>query len=212
MKTPVLALALASISAFLAGCSPPADPIAKASAHYLVDFPQSAGVGGACNGTAQAAIASDESNTADLPLAQSEILPTDFGHLVSNGRENSISCTVQRVSDGYNISMYLAGPNVSPTAGSAIGETRLRISNAFIGDDGVGTGRVVVNTTNVQQVSPNLPCQLRAIPDPQDSSLFQMREGEARFVFVCPDTTSSLDDFSTCETRGTVWVDDCLEK
>lgn len=214
MKLPPLALALAPSCAVLFSCSPAAEPIAKASAHYLVDFPRSPTVDGVCNETAQGAIAPDPNNTADLPLAQSEVLPKDFGELVANGGTNAIACTIKHVAGGYNVNIEMAGPNVSPTAGSATGETRLNVTNAFIGDDGIGEGSVVVSTTDTSVVAPKptTVCLLRAIPDPQVAGAFQMRKGEARFVFTCENTTSALDDFSTCETRGTIWVDDCLDE
>jgi hypothetical protein len=36
--------------------------------------------------------------------------------------------------------------------------------------------------------------------------------GSAAFVFECANAVSSLDQFGACATRGTVIVEDCLEK
>lgn len=194
-------------------CSPASKPIGKASAHYQVDFPRSANVEGVCNETARAAIASPDGTVPNLPIAGSDLLPDEFGTLVSDGEDGTykVECSVRSTDTGHSIKARLEGPNTSPSAGTASGTTILTV-DAEIPSTGTGAGRVVVFTTQTAQLNPRIGCTLRAIPTPEDANLYQVVPGEARFVFTCPDTESSRGSpDTTCETRGTVWLSGCTQ-
>lgn len=203
---------------FVLACSPPPDPIAKASASFKVDYPVTPGVSGTCNETATAGIGSED-GVPDLPVAgQTTGRISDFGGEVVDGQTGAngkgrydVECKITG-GEVMELEMTISGPNTHPLVDTATsGVVRVKLDGT-INADGTGTGNVTVTTTKTSSVYPYpmTNCTFAAVPEPQDSTKFQVSPGEARLVFTCPQTQSALDDFSMCETRGTISIRDCF--
>ncbi len=206
------------LSNFVLGCSPPPDPIAKASASFKVDYPTTPGVKGTCNETATAGIGS-EAGVPELPVAGiTSGRVSDFGGEVVDGQTGSngkgrydVECKITG-EETMELEMLISGPNTHPLVDTTTsGVVQLKLKGTMK-PDGTGSGSVTVVTTKTSAVSPTTDCVFAAVGEPQDASKFQVSPGEARLVFTCPQARSALDDFSVCETRGTISIRDCFEE
>jgi hypothetical protein len=143
--------------------------------------------------------------------------PTFFGRPVADGEPyNSegaayqIECSVSGTAS-HTIEVTMRGPNHSPFADDAIGETSIEISGE-IALDGTGWGSVTYRTmASGSGMNPvETPCALSAVPHPQ-GGFFEIGDGEARFTFTCPETILAQDDLGRCEASGTIWVTGCSQ-
>lgn len=207
------------------GCSAAPEPIAKGSASFKVDYPTDPDVKGTCNQTTTAGIGS-ELGVPDLPSAGARldedlfVTIDDFGGQIIDGQTGSngsgkydIECTIKG-DDSYSLDIEISGPNTHDLAGLDVDTTMSVNLSGTIEANGVGTGRVTVYTPSTSAVSPlgAATCELLALPDPNDSSQRQIGNGEVTLIFKCANANSALDDFSACETRGTIQLTDCLEE
>lgn len=208
----------ALISTFVFGCSPPPDPIAKASASFKVDYPVTPGLKGTCNAVATAGIGSD-AGVPELPVAgQTSPRISEFGGEIVDGQTGSngkgrydVECKITG-EETMQLEITMSGPNTHPLVdATSAGVARLQLTGT-IKADGTGDGFVSVLTTKTGNVSPEVPCIFAAVAEPADASKFQVAPGEARLTFTCPHAKSALDDFSVCETRGTISIRDCFEQ
>lgn len=206
-------------------CSAAPEPIAKGSASFKVDYPTDPDIEGTCNATTTGGIGSEQ-GVPDLPSAGQELTEDffavigDFGGQIIDGQTGSngsgkydIECTVKG-DDSYAVDITISGPNTHDLAGLDVDTTMSIELNGTIESNGVGTGKVTVYTPSTSAVSPlgMETCELLALPDPNDSTRRQIGGGEATLLFRCPNANSALDDFSACETRGTIRLVDCLEE
>ena len=202
-------------AAYSLGCSPAADPIAKGGAHYQVTYPTADGVEGSCGLISIGGIGDPippELQSGNMPPNSWGTEVTD-GQATESGGRYTVECSMTG-GDNKAIEITMSGPNTSPQKGGADGLTGLVISGT-LDSDGTGEGTVSVRTTTSGVASPNTTCTLEAVPEedepPDDAENFQVTDTDARFTFECINTTPSLDQFSTCATRGTVTVRDCIK-
>ena len=218
--------ALTSTVSLLSACSPPADPIGRGGAHFQVADPLAAdlraqgfhcdvpGVGGI--GAPRAEDENSQPGPPQLPTAGSDVQPANMGSKVSDGQKAGtagkykVQCTV-RGSSTYTVELDMAGPNSSEFAPNSSGAATIRLSGSINADTGEGTGQVYVRTTETNAVSPNGTCTFQVLTDPKDASQYRIKPGSVDMTFLCPDNTPSNSDFSRCETRGTITLDDCIE-
>lgn len=211
MKSQCLLLGAFASSVSFLGCSPAPDPVGKAAVHFQVRYPSDPDVTGTCDNPGIGGIGDPP------PSLPSGLDVSSFGEVVADGQSIEgtngnyiVKCTV---TDGGKIEVDIEGPNDSPQSGATMGTiTRMTVSGS-IGDSGSGTGQV---TVGIPDTGPNSPragyaCELNAVADPNDPGEFLLKEGEATFTFFCPRTESTLSDFGTCETVGTVVLKSCLE-
>lgn len=212
-----LHLASALILPTLFGCSPAADPVAKGGAHFTITHSSVADAGN-CGLTSIGGLG--DTTPPELPSAGS--YPRAWGERVADGKaiEGSdgnyvVKCTMGGSSSSRTISIEMSGPNTSLQRGDAVGLTGVYIDGT-IKSDGTGEASVAVRTTKSGMAISSAPCTLSAVPEegePTDSpENFQVGEDHARFTFVCPYTDLNDDDFSDCETRGTIQVADCAKE
>lgn len=202
------------------GCSPAAEPLPRGTTHYAIAFPtRSDLVGeGRCT-TGYGGIGSGDyrelGTVPEIPRSGTEQLPTELGTPVIHTKEapNSggrfeVDCSVSSSGGSFDINARLEGPNSSPNRPVEGGLARIIVNGSIDAATGRGSGSVIVTAT--QNVTPNEPCELRALTRQDDASQFLLSEGEAAFIFLCPNAEGSLDSpGSVCETRGTVVVERC---
>jgi hypothetical protein len=185
-------------------------PIAKGSAHYSMDHPESPLP--AC-GSASVAGIGEGANVPDLPVSGQP--PANFGIEVSDGQAYdaagnaySIQCNVTE-GPAHQVSVVMEGPNTSPQAGNSPGITSVEITGT-IGADGAGTGSVTYRTTRggAGYNPSGTTCTLSAAPDAAIGG-FQVGNGRARFAVFCGETIRVQDDLGRCEFSGTISVSNC---
>lgn len=219
-------IALTSLT-LLVSCSAQPDPIGRGGAHFQIDEPLAAdlrdktcgapGVGGI--GSPKAESDATKAGPPDLPTPGSDAQPFNMGSKVTDGQRAGVSgnyqvdCTITG-KNSYTIDAHLVGPNTSTYAPKNSGETSISLSGTIDAATGLGSGEVYVRTTETGQVipAPNRKCSLRVLTNKSDASIFLIKPGSVDLTFVCEETTPNNSTFSRCETRGTVTLDDCIEK
>jgi hypothetical protein len=177
----------------------------------VIDYPEASV--GVCGVTSVGGIGDSVGNVPELPLEGSS--PTFFGRPVadgetynSDGAAYQIECRVSGTSS-HSIEIFMRGPNHSPLADTATGDTSIEISGD-IAADGTGSGTVTYRTTTSGSgTNPaEIPCTLSAVPHPQ-GGFYQIGDGQVHFTFNCPETIPAQDDSSRCEARGTIGMTGC---
>ncbi len=220
---------IASAVSVLSACSPPADPIGRGAAHFAVDDPLASdlrdakftcavpGIGG-IGAPGEDPTRPKPGFPPDLPTRGSTVQPVNMGRKVADGEKAGdfgsyrVECKVSG-KNSFSIEIDLAGPNASEFAPSTSGEAALRLVGSVDGATGVGTGQVYVRTTETAAIRPNpeKTCSLQVLTDSNDASIYRVEPGKVDLTFVCEDNTPTTAEFSRCETRGTVTVENCLE-
>lgn len=206
----------------VSGCSPAAEPLPRATTHYAVAFPTRSDLVGAgsCT-TGYGGIGSgahtDINTVPELPRSGTDQLPTGLGTPVihtkeapNDGGRFEVECSVSASDGSFDIRARLEGPNSAPNRPIEGGTARLIVNGSIDASTGRGDGSVTVTAT--QTVTPNEPCEFRALTQQNDASQYQLGQGKAAFIFLCPNASGSLDSpGSVCETRGTVVIERCSE-
>src|SRR5690606_20258883 len=135
---------------------------------------------------------------------------TDFGEEVVDGSgEYSVACTVTK---GGSIDIVMEGPNTSPNAPSTSGKTSIDVQGSMSTSSGEGTASISVRTTesNATPNKPGHPCTIRAVRGSDGEPIISA--GKVTFTFQCQQAVRATDQLGVCETRGTVFVRDCLKE
>lgn len=195
------------------GCSPAPDPIGKGRMAFSVTYPD-ASLGKTCG-------LPDIGGVGDPPpdLPNPDKTVDGLGEPIVDGQsvgssgsgEYEVKCTVTK---GGKIDIDMIGPNHSSTTASpqSRGEAGIEVVGSLSPSDGEGRAYVSVRTvlTGAMSSQGNDTCTLTALKDSDGDPV--VGAGSAAFVFECAHAVSSYDEMGGCATRGTVIVEDCLEK
>lgn len=195
------------------GCSPAPDPVGKGRMAFSVTYPD-ATLGKVC-GLPDIGGVGDP--PPDLPNPDDTVdgpgEPVVDGQSVgsSDSGEYQVKCTVTK---SGRIAIDMLGPNHSSTTSSpqSRGEAGIEVIGSLSTSDGEGRGNISVRTvlTGAMTSQGSDTCTLTALKDSDGDPA--VGAGSAAFAFECPHAVSSYDQFGGCATRGTVIVEDCLEK
>lgn len=138
--------------------------------------------------------------------------PVTDGQAVEEGSgEYEVTC---KVTKGGKLSVEITGPNhpnttLSPQSRGAAG---IRVDGSISTSSGEGRGDVSVRTVFTGAMSSQGldSCFLTALKDKDGEPA--VGAGSAAFAFKCAHAVSSYDELGACATRGTVIVENCLEK
>lgn len=138
--------------------------------------------------------------------------PVVDGQAVDSGSgEYEVTC---KVTKGGKLSLEIAGPNHNNTTISpqSRGTAGIRVNGSISTSTGEGRGNVSVRTvfTGAMTSEGSSSCLLKALNDKDGDPA--VGAGSAAFSFECAHAVSSYDELGGCATRGTVIVEDCLEK
>lgn len=129
----------------------------------------------------------------------------------SGSGEYEVQC---KVTKSGQMDIEIIGPNHNNTTTTpqSRGEAGIDVFGNISTSSGEGRANVKVRTvlTGAMTSQGANTCTLTALRDSGGDPA--VGAGSAAFVFDCPHAVSSYDQFGGCATRGTVIVEDCLEK
>lgn len=195
------------------GCSPAPDPVAKGRMIFNVGYPDRS-LGKTC-GLPDMGGVGDPPPSLPNPDYTVDVLgePIADGQAVggSDDGEYEVKCTVTK---SGSMAIEIVGPNHDNTTTGikSRGEAGVRVHGSLSTTDGEGRGTVSVRTvlTGAMTSQGSDTCILTALRDSDGDPA--VGAGSAAFAFECAHAVSSADQLGGCATRGTVIVEDCLEK